>query len=224
MKFAASIAKFAAAAVLGLSAHISMASVTVGSYDAGNCYPFSCLASDGWTRYQQVYNANQFTGTTQISGVTFFRDLGGLMDTASYSISFYLTPNGLGSDPSDNQGSLLSNFGSFNIGGSMPAELTLWGNVFSYDSSLGNLLMDVSLTGLTVGVGYESFFQADYTGQATMRGYGDDSVLYVDNGALVTRFETGEPPINVPEPSGLALIGLAALGLLVARRKAIAVH
>ena len=110
---------------LALGSFSAHAAVTVGSNDGANCYPFSCFASDsGGTRYQQVYSSSAFSGTTSVGSVTFFQNIAGLMDSASYNVSFYNTAapvNGLSTSPNANLGTLLSSFGSFNVSGSMPA-------------------------------------------------------------------------------------------------------
>jgi PEP-CTERM motif len=221
MKYVVAFA--ASALVLGLSVP-AVASVTVGQDDGGNCYPFSCFASDNGSTYQQVYDASEFSGVSTFNTVSFFRSIPGLMDTADYSISFYLTsagPNGLSNTAASNRGTLLGNLGGFSVGGLMPSELSFVGNAFTYDSSAGNLLMEVNVLSLFTANRYQSFFQADSTTTTTARyfSYGNGPTGLVGGGGLVTRFDL----INgaVPEPASWALMiaGFGLVGSAMRRRK-----
>ncbi len=190
-------------------------STTVGVSNPaqGNCYPFSCFASQtpahGVT-YQQVYTSQAFSGLVTISAVSFFDNTlinngNGNMDSASYDVSFWdtsLAPSGLTTSAAANRGVLLSNFGSFSLGGAMPLTLTLNGAAFNYDPSAGNLLMQVKVTGLTVSQPYQSFFQVDTTGATTSR--------YFDYA-----------PSGTPEPAAwaLMLVGFGGLGAMLRRQR-----
>lgn len=215
----------AAAAVVAALASSGRAAVTVGVWDSGNCYPFSCAAYDGVTLYQQVYSASEFPGLTSFDQISFFQDpnFPGLMDTADYQISFSTTSAAVGgldtTDPNNNIGPDSQLFGNFTIGGPMPAVLTLTGTTFNYDPSAGNLLMTVAISNLVDPHGYESFFKADYTGVETSRLFGDSGAYFQGTGALVTEF--GLAPTAVPEPASLALAGFGAAGALgLGRRRA----
>jgi len=202
---------------------------TIGAFNGGNCYPLSCFASEtnpaAGVTYQEVYRAGAFSGPISVGAVSFRQDIPGAMDSATYDISFYLTDRpvmGLDTTLSNNLGVLLSNFGSFSISGAMPLALTLDGADFTYDPSLGNLLMQVTVTGLTESHPYQSFFAADYTGNDVSRiyrkadGSTDGNVL----GALQTRFDS---PTLVPEPLTWMLMigGLAGVGVALRRRQAL---
>ncbi|MBX9581384.1 MAG: hypothetical protein K2X87_13870 [Gemmataceae bacterium] len=105
------LAATALAAVIALASS-GRASVTVGQWDGGNCYPFSCAASDNVVLYQQVYSAAEFPGPTSFNQISFFMDpnfvFGDSMDGASYRISFSTTAAPVGgldtADPSNNVG------------------------------------------------------------------------------------------------------------------------
>lgn len=211
-----------AASVVGLSllANSAFAGPIIGSNDSGNCYPFSCLASDGGgTVYQQVYAASEFGGPISINAISFFASTIGEMDVAQYKVSFSTTSKavgGLDATWANNIGADVAEFGVFNLGGIMPSVLTLTGTPFLYNPLNGNLLMHVDILGLTTAHGYESYFQADYTGAVTSRlwAYGT-AVGDTNTGALVTEFNGGTP---APEPETVALM-FAGLGLMGMMRK-----
>lgn len=208
----------------------SAASVTVGNNDSGNCYPFSCLASDvnnTGSRYQQVYSSTAFSGAININSISFFlsEGQGGLMDSASYAISFSTTSAAVGALDTtfaNNVGGDSQAFGTFAVSGAMPSVLSFTGTSFAYNPSMGNLLMNVDVFGLTASNGYQSFFQADFTGVKTSRLYGYNGSLTSDNsfdqtGALRTGFNVSAVP--EPETYAMMLAGLGLLGFAARRRK-----
>ena len=80
------LANVAFLATLVVGASSAGASVTVGTADSGNCYPFSCGPSDELTEYQQVYMNSAFPGVLSFDAVSFtqypFTD-GPIMDSAT---------------------------------------------------------------------------------------------------------------------------------------------
>lgn len=208
---------FISSTILSTTAtQVQAVTFTVGQNDGGNCYPFSCFASDNnGSTYQQIYDSAAFSSPSYINSISFFQNSGGIMDTASYNISFSTTSasvSGLDSTWANNIGADSAVFGSFTVSGTMPTTLTFAGTPFYFDPAMGNLLMTVQVSNLTFSAGYSSFFQADYTGNVTQRlwAYGGSSVGSLGSGALVTQFNTSPAP--VPEP--LTILGsMAAIGV-----------
>jgi hypothetical protein len=196
----------------------------VGSPDGGNCYPFSCFATDGGTTYQQVYSSTAFSGPILISTLTFYQNLSGPMDDATYTIDLSTTSSNVGDSFPLTAGADDQIFGTFPVSGDMPVELTFSGTPFPYDPGNGNLLMQVTVDSVNstnpCGDSYCSFFLADYTEAVTSRAW--NSSFYGPNsqdGALVTGFNVVDP---TPEPAsfGMLACGLGAILALLRRRKA----
>jgi hypothetical protein len=183
----------------------------------GNCAPFGCTLGES-TRYQQVYNSTNFSGPINITGITFFHTVSedsGILNSGTYTVRLSTTSkavNGLDLVNFDN------NLGSDNtqvFSGSLPgvvpfgSTLTLASSGFLYDPSMGNLLMDILISGAqrTAPVVYLDARNGTagtlFSRATNVVGAGFDSF------GLVTRFETEEP---IPEPSTAALLfsGIAA--------------
>ncbi|HKD46910.1 MAG TPA: PEP-CTERM sorting domain-containing protein [Rhizomicrobium sp.] len=241
MKFRIGILAMAAlGATFAVSAVPAFAApITVGTYNTGNCYPFSCGPTDSVTQYQESYTATAFPGSISFNTVTFRRDLpdsnANPMDSGKYAIAFYLAAPGwnhLSSNFAANEGTFLGKLGTFNISGTMPLALSLTGSTINYDPTQGDLLMNVDMTnGASFNGFYNDFFQADFSGTEMYRVYRGT----VDSeGALVTTFSMGRLDVDgdrdiratVPEPSSLAVLlaGLSAIAgaLYFARKKAMA--
>lgn len=203
---------------LAVVASPASADVTVGTPDgSSNAFPFTTSYNG---TYQQVYGSTAFAGPTTINTVQFYTDPLGPPppNSNSYTLSFYLTTNavdGLSTDPSANETTLLSSFGTFVPG----LSYTFTGNSFTYDPSLGNLLMNVS-TSSTIGTS-AFLLTANVDSDATSRLFrsSGSGVFLTNTQGLVTTFSlTG----GVPEPStwAMMLLGFAGIGIAVRRRGA----
>jgi hypothetical protein len=202
--------------------------LTIGTPEPnyGNCYPFGCGASDGATTYQEIYNASAFSGPIRINAATFteaFTNDGNAIDSASYDVSFYLsdkTTATLSNSISGNETSLLADWGTFTLGGTLTGgALTLSGPSFVYDPTQGSLLMNVVIHDVTNTVGYQTFFLDDAGTTSVARVFGDDQNTYGPyNQALVTTFDTS----GVPEPASWAMMvgGFGLVGGAMRRRAA----
>lgn len=196
--------------------------VTVGQYNTGNCYPFSCFATDNGSQFQQVYAASAFSGASMINSISFHRSSGGAMDGASYTLRLSTTNTGVGAlsmDPANNLGADVRTFGTFTVGGAMPDVLTFTGMPFHYNPAMGNLLLDVAVIDQTASNRYMSFFQADQFMNTTSRLWVSDGNVASGGSGLVTTFDTSEATAEVPEPGSMLLLGLGLAGLAAAGRK-----
>jgi hypothetical protein len=214
------------AVLIATAGQVQAAAITVGSDNGGNCYPFSCFANDFGTTYQQVYDASQFSGLSQISAISFFHSVGvggGTMDSADYQIKFSTTSaavNGLNTDWALNIGPDSSIFGNYSLSGITPTKLTFAGTPFVYDPTAGNLLMTVQVSNVTFSAGYNSFFISDSSGLVTSRlyAYSNSNLGSLDSYGLVTEFQILDGSA-VPEPSSLAIFTIGACVAGVARRR-----
>ena len=100
-------------------------------------------------------------------------------------------------------------------------QFTVSGTPFRYDPSMGNLLLNIAISGFGPD-GRVFLDQRDTLGPFTTSRAYNGILGQADNGALVTQFEFRlTPPSRVPIPSTLPLIGLGmiALGAMLWKRQ-----
>lgn len=215
-------------------AHPGMASPIVvgGSAGTDNCFPWSCNYVG---EYQQAYDKSAFSGPITITGLEFFNTQynsgATAMSSGTWTISLSTIaagPGGLSTTYADNPGGDNTQVFSGNL--SQPwafgDTLTiLFSTPFTYNPANGNLLMDVSASGMTTP-GNFVWFDANNDGVVMGRVYNmyGGPTGTMDNLGLITGFLNG--PASVPEPGNLAWFGLGlallAFGGFMARRKRLA--
>ena len=224
--FLASVAFISIAAYAG--------DVTIGTRtNISNVVPFATLptATTPGSRYQQAYSANGFTaiGAIQITGLTFIGGNGGSFRPGTYTLSLSTITNGIDSLSNSafdsNLGGNNTFFESVYLSGAAPANLTFTGDVFSYDPSMGNLLLDIAIS----PAGPQPSGRIASYSSDTPSAFGSGVFSRYDNFTsgnigygLVTIFHYDpviSSPAPVPEPSSLFLLASAAVVSRVVRKK-----
>jgi hypothetical protein len=192
------------------------ADVTVGTPSiGGNCFPFGC----GYTgEYQQVYGSSAFVGPITVGTVQFFPSAAWPLNSnsGSFTLTFYLTNaavDGLSTNPSANETTLLSNFGTFVPG----TNYSFTGDAFTYDPSLGNLLLDITTPGAPNASNVLYFSSAKGDPMSNLYRSGGTGAFATGTNGLITRFSE---PNEVPEPTtwAMMLVGFGAIGFSMRRR------
>ena len=198
----------------------------------GNAFPFGGNFNAG-TRYQQVYNLDTFTpsGVVNINTVSFFHTfrLDGTYRRGTYDFYLSTTPqlvNGLDtSNLNNNPGPDARLVGSYSLDGTMPVGVVPFAltTPFTYDPTLGNLLLDIRYDGPggTIATGY---FDAEHDSFGLNSSRAHDYGTGFEFRGLVTRFDFTPGPVNaVPAPPALALLllGYPLAGFAAIRRRRI---
>jgi len=210
----------AAAVTLALLPLASQAAgIVIGEPNSGgNCFPFGCSGGD---RYQQVYAAADFAGPMSISDITFYNFSAysaGVVMPGTYTVHLSTTSaavDALSASMDSNVGANDALFGTLIGGISASPSFTITGTSFTYDPGMGNLLLDIKITGQSGSGTYLDARNGDAAGLfSRMHNYGGGFEGY----GLVTGFNVGA----VPEPGTVALMlcGLAVTGFAARRRSA----
>lgn len=209
---------FAALVLFGTPAH----SLTIGTPDdpnGGNTFPFG---NNTGNRYQQAYAASNFSGPVVITGINFFAGGSATNLSRSYTggtFTLYLSTTPLGVNNLNETSNFDANRGVDNqlfavrtLTGTVDPVLAFTGTAFAYDPSLGDLLLDISVTG---SASTSASFVED-SGNGGIMSRAHDFGNGFDNRGLVTEFVFGEI-VAMPAPAPLAILTIG-IGLVALRR------
>lgn len=198
----------------------AQAQVTVGTItpNVGTQVPFGGFL---WaSRFQQAFDASAFTGPITIGSIGFtstqFLVPGGeyVPGLFTFRLSTSARPfNALSvTDLDANVAAPLHAFAAVHLGGVAGPSLTIVGTPFTYDPSMGNLLLDILVSG-NGPTARDSFMDADFSNDVMSAVLETDTTplggsrVAVPSIALVTTFGIAAAPTTAPEPATFALLG-----------------
>jgi hypothetical protein len=209
--------------MLALATQVTAApTVTIGLPASGaNVFPFcdSWFTAPNPTRYQQVYSSAAFSAPIDIGTISFFRGVSGDLASGTFTLSFSTTSAAVDALDTVN---FDNNLGPVNqlfivqvlAGGPAPDVLSFTGTPYHYDPALGNLLLDIQISGFSGSIGDPAGYLSRNGNAGGLFSRAHDFDSGFEGYGLVTAFE----PIPAPGAILLGSIGVGVVSWLRRRR------
>lgn len=219
----------ASAFAFALAPPAGAASLTIGSGNSNNAFPFGGSFLPNPTTYQQAYGASQFGAAPLVITGLSFRLLSGTVSIGNFTLGLSTTTRALtaldGANFASNVGADATQIYSGTLAGRLTGSTLAFDFApFTYDPRTGNLLLNVNVTGLSGVFGdLVGFFAADTGATGIYSRATDFSAQIPTNIGLQTVFQVGPVAAAVPEPVTWAtmLTGFGLVGAAVRRRRSL---